>query len=147
MKVKVKLIIEGGKATPAPPLGPKITQLGLKSPEVVKKINDATKDYEGLKVPVEIEVDKQTKEYSVKVYSPPTSQLLIRAAKLEKGFGDRKETASISFDVIKEIAKQKLPNSLSKSEQGVINEILGSCVSMGLKVDGKDPREFIKKQR
>ncbi|MCW1301946.1 MAG: 50S ribosomal protein L11 [Candidatus Parvarchaeota archaeon] len=147
MRVKVKLIIEGGKATPAPPLGPRITQLGLKPPEVVKRINDATADYEGLKVPVEIEVDKQTKEYTVKVYSPPVSQLLIKAAKIEKGFGDRKESASISFDDVKEIARQKAPSSLARSEQALINEILGSCLSMGLKVDGRDPREFIRKQR
>ncbi len=145
MKTKVKVVVEGGKATPAPPLGPQITQLGLKAPEVIKKINDQTKQFEGLKVPVEIEVDKTTKEYSINVLMPSVAQLLIKQAKLEKGFGDRKESASIPFEVVKRIAKEHSKYSLAKTEQGLINEVLGTCLSVGLKVDGKDPREFIKK--
>ena len=70
MKTKVKIIVEGGKATPAPPLGPQLTMLGLKPPEVVKKINDNTKNFAGMKVPVEIEVDKTTKDYVLKVLMP-----------------------------------------------------------------------------
>ena len=87
MKTKVKIVVEGGKATPAPPLGPQLTMLGLKPPEVVKKINDKTKDFAGMKVPVEIEIDKATKEYELNVLMPSVSQLLIKEAGLEKGFG------------------------------------------------------------
>jgi large subunit ribosomal protein L11 len=145
MKTKVKIVVEGGKATPAPPLGPQLTMLGLKPPEVVKKINDKTKEFAGMRVPVEIEIDKTTKEYELNVLMPSVSQLLIKEAGLEKGFGDRKESASISFEKVKKIAKDHSGYSLAKTEQGLINEVLGSCLSLGLKVDGKDPRELIKK--
>ncbi len=145
MKTKVKIIVEGGKATPAPPLGPQLTMLGLKPPEVVKKINDNTKNFAGMKVPVEIEVDKTTKDYVLKVLMPPVSQLLLKEAGIEKGFGDRKESASIPFEKVKKIANDHAEYSLAKTEQALINEVLGSCLSLGLKVDEKDPREFIKK--
>jgi large subunit ribosomal protein L11 len=145
MKTKVRLVVDGGKATPAPPLGPQITVLGLRAPEIIKEINDKTKKFEGMKVPVELEVDKKTKEYSMKALSPSVSQLLIKEAKLEKGYGDRKESASISFDSIKKIAKEHSEYSLARDEKAQVNEVLGSCVSLGLKVDGKDPRELIQK--
>ena len=145
MKSTVKIVVEGGKATPAPPLGPQITMLGLKAPEVINKINDSTKEFEGMKVPVIIEVDKSTKQYTINVLMPSVSQLLIKAAKIEKGFGDRKDSASISFDAVKKIAMDHSKYSLAKDETKLINEILGSCVSLGLKVDGKDPRELIKR--
>ena len=145
MKSTVKVVVDGGKATPAPPLGPQITMLGLKSPEVIKKINDETKKFEGMKVPVLIEVDKTTKEYHLSVLMPSVSQLLIKAAKLEKGFGDRKDSASISFAEVKRIAIDHAEYSLAKDEKGLINEVLGSCISLGLKVDDKDPKELIKR--
>lgn len=145
MKTTVRVVVDGGKATPAPPLGPQITMLGLKAPEVIKKINDQTKSFEGMKVPVEIEVDKSTKEYKLNVLMPSVSQLLIKAAKLEKGYGDRKESTSVSFEDVKKIAISHSKYSLAKDENKLINEVLGSCISMGLKVDDKDPREFIKK--
>ncbi|EFD92241.1 MAG: ribosomal protein L11 [Candidatus Parvarchaeum acidophilus ARMAN-5] len=145
MKTKVKIVVEGGKATPAPPLGPQLTMLGLKPPEVTKKINDKTKDFVGMKVPVEIEVDKTTKEYEINVLMPSVSQLLIKAAGVEKGFGDRKDSVSISFDKVKKIAKDHSAYSLAKDERGQINEVLGTCLSLGFKVDDKDPRELIKK--
>ncbi len=145
MKTKVKIVVEGGKATPAPPLGPQLIMLGLKPPEVVKKINDKTKDFVGMKVPVEIEVDKTTKEYELNILMPSVSQLLIKEAGVEKGFGDRKDSVSISFDKVKKIAKDHAEYSLAKTEQGLINEVLGTCLSLGFKVDEKDPRELIKK--
>ncbi len=145
MKTTVRVVVDGGKATPAPPLGPQITMLGLKAPEVIKKINDQTKNFEGMKVPVEIEVDKATKEYKLNVLMPSVAQLLIKAAKVEKGFGDRKASASVSFADIKKIAMDHSKYSLGKTEDKLVNEVLGSCVSLGLKVDEKDPREFIKR--
>ena len=145
MKTTVRVVVDGGKATPAPPLGPQITMLGLKAPEVIKKINDQTKNFEGMKVPVEIEVDKTTKEYKLNVLMPSVAQLLIKAAKIEKGFGDRKASAAVSFADVKKIAMDHAKYSLSKSEDKLMNEVLGSCISLGLKVDEKDPREFIKK--
>lgn len=145
MKATVRVVVDGGKATPAPPLGPQITMLGLKAPEVIKKINDETKNFEGMKVPVEIEVDKSTKEYKLNVLMPAISQLLIKAAKIEKGFGDRKDSASISLEDIKKIANEHAKYSLAKDQDKLINEVLGSCVSLGLKVDGKNPKELIKK--
>lgn len=145
MNAILKVVVEGGKATPAPPLGPQITALGVKAPEVVKAINDQTKSFEGMKVPVVIEVDKKTKEFKIDVLMPSVSQLLLKEAKLEKGFGDRTQSASVSFESVKKIANDHSKFSLANDEQGQINEVLGTCLSMGLKVDDKDPRELIKR--
>ncbi len=147
MNAVLKVVVEGGKATPAPPLGPQITAMGVKAPEVVKAINDQTRTFEGMKVPVEIEVDKKTKAYKINVLMPSISQLLLKEAKLEKGFGDRTQTASIPFEMVKKIAKEHSKYSLARDERGTINEVLGTCLSMGLKVDEKDPRELIVKEK
>lgn len=147
MKTKLRLIVDGGNATPAPPLGPQLTQLGLKPGEVIKKINDETKKFTGMKVPVELEVDRQTKEYALNVLMPTVAQLLIKAAGIEKGFGDRASSASVSLENVKSIAKDHSKYSLAKDERGLVNEVLGTCLSLGLKVDGKSPKEFIQKPK
>ncbi len=145
MKTSLKAVVDAGNVSFGPPLGPLLTGAGLKPNEVIPKINEATKEFKGMKVPVEIEVDKETKQYEIKVLPPFITEVLKKAAGIEKGFGDRSQSASISFEKIKEIAKQRLKYSNASDEKKVINEILGTCVSMGLLVDGKDPREFIEK--
>lgn len=145
MKVTLKAIVEGGNATFGPPLGPLLAGAGLKANEVVPKINELTKEFKGIKVPIEIEVDKQTKQYEIKVGAPFITEELKRIAGVEKGFGDRTNSVSIPYSKIEELAERRMRFSLAKDKNKIINEILGTCVSMGFKVDGKDPREFIKK--
>ncbi|MCD6348470.1 MAG: 50S ribosomal protein L11 [Candidatus Korarchaeota archaeon] len=142
-KKVVKVMIEGGKATPGPPLGPALGGLGLNMGLVVKEINAKTKDYAGMKVPVEIEVDLETKEFEVRVGTPPTSMLILRELGADKGSSDpgSRKIGDLKMDQVIKIAKTKLENANTRDLKKVVKQILGTAVSMGVTVEGKDPRE------
>ncbi len=142
-KKVVKVMIEGGKATPGPPLGPALGGLGLNMGLVVKEINDKTKEYAGMKVPVEIEIDLETKEFEVRVGTPPTSMLILRELGAEKGSSDpgSKRIGDLKMDQVVKIAKTKLENANTKDLKKVVKQVLGTALSMGVTVEGKDPRE------
>jgi large subunit ribosomal protein L11 len=114
-------------------------------PAIVNKINEATKDYAGMRVPVRIIVDVETKAFDIEVGIPTTAALILRELKSEKGSGKAGSEfiGELSFDSIVKIAKIRRPKSLAKSLKGVVKEVLGTCVSMGVKVDGKHPKEVI----
>ncbi len=145
-KKVVKVMIEGGKATPGPPLGPALGGLGLNMGLVVKEINAKTKDYAGMKVPVEIEVDLETKEFEVRVGAPPTSMLILRELGADKGSSDpgSRKIGDLKMDQVIKIAKTKLENANTRDLKKVVKQILGTAVSMGVTVEGKDPREVQK---
>ena len=141
--MEVKLLIEGGKATPGPPIGPTLSPLGLPVGKVVADINKATSKYAGMKVPVILKVNPATKEYEIIVGTPPTSALIKKELKIEKGAHSpgSEWVGDISLEKIIEIAKIKLPEMNTDSLTSAVLQVLGTCVSMGVKVDGKDPRE------
>ncbi len=142
----VELLINGGQATAGPPLGPALGPLGLNVMSVVNKINELTKDYAGMKVPVKVSVDPETKQFEVTVGTPTTSALIVSELKIEKGSGapNTQKVGNLSVEQLVRIAKIKRPELLSKSLKSAAKEILGTCVSMGVTVEGKDPKEFIK---
>ncbi len=141
--MEVKLLIEGGKATPGPPIGPTLSPLGLPVGKVVADINKATSKYAGMKVPVILKVNPATKEYEIIVGTPPTSALIKKELKIEKGAHSpgSEWVGDIPLSKIIEIAKVKLPEMNTDSLTSAVLQVLGTCVSMGVKVDGKDPRE------
>ncbi len=145
-KKSVKVIVEGGKASAGPPLGPSLGPLGVNVFAVVEKINELTKEFSGMKVPVEVIVDTETKEFEVKVGIPTTSALIVRAAKIEKGSGEAgsKFVGNITMKDVIEIAKIKMPQLLSKTLKAAVKQVVGTCVSMGVTIDGKDPREVMR---
>src|SRR3989344_1481812 len=114
--MQIKLLVEGGNMQPGPVLSQKIGPLGLNMSQVIQKINDATKNFEGLKVPVELEINPSTKHIEVVVFSPPVSELLKKELGIEKGSGDHKKikVANASIEQIISVAQTKLPNLLSK---------------------------------
>ncbi|MDW7990242.1 MAG: 50S ribosomal protein L11 [Archaeoglobaceae archaeon] len=142
---EVEVLVTGGQATPGPPLGPVIGPLGLNVKQVVDKINEATKDYFGLSVPVKIIV-KEDRSFDIKVGVPPVSALIKRELKLEKGSANPNKdfVGNIRLEQIIKIAKLKRDKSLSYSLKGVVKEVLGTCVSMGVKVDGKNSKDVLK---
>lgn len=142
----VEVLVEGGKASPGPPLGPALGPLGLNIGQVVAKINELTKEYAGMTVPVKIIVDPKTKQFEIEVGTPPTSALIKKELKLEKGSSDprRQKVGDLKLDQVIKIARIKKGNSLSYTLRGVVLEVLGACVSMGITVEGKDPREIQK---
>ncbi len=104
--------------------------------------NEKTKEYKGLMVPVRIIIDLETRKFEIEVKTPPTSQLILRELGLDKG-SDRpkhKIIGNLTIDQVIKIARIKRKQSLAKSLKGVVKEVLGTCVSMGVTVDGKDPR-------
>ena len=139
----IDALVSGGQATAGPPLGPALGPLGVNVLAVVNKINDLTKDYAGMKVPVKIAIDPENKEFEVTVGTPTTSALIVSELKIEKGSGKPKEekVGDLTMAQVISLAKKKRPELLAKSVKLAAKEVLGSCVSMGVTVEGKDPRE------
>ncbi|MBO3839735.1 MAG: 50S ribosomal protein L11 [Thermoproteota archaeon] len=145
-KKTISLIVEGGNASPGPPLGPALGPLGVNVGAVVAKINEATKDFKGMKVPVDVEVDTETKQFTVILKTPTTSALIAKEAGVDKGSGapGKEAKGNISFQTVVKIAKMKMNDTYAKSLKGVVKEVLGTCQSMGITVDSKSPKEVIK---
>ena len=142
----IDLLVSGGQANAGPPLGPALGPLGLNILSVVNKINELTKDYSGMRVPVKISVNTEDKSFEVTVGTPTTSALIVSELNIEKGSGTphSEKVGDLSMDQIIKIAKIKLPQLLSSNLKNGAKEILGTCVSMGVTVEGKDPREIQK---
>lgn len=142
-KKSVSALVSGGEANAGPPLGPALGPLGINVLQVVNTINDKTKDFPGMKVPVKVEVDPETKKFTVEVGIPPTTALIAKEANIIKGSG----TAGINYagnitmaSAIK-IAKMKIESSYAKDIKGVVKEVIGSCMSAGVKVEDKPAKE------
>ncbi|MEM3712012.1 MAG: 50S ribosomal protein L11 [Thermoproteota archaeon] len=145
-KKTISLIVEGGNASPGPPLGPALGPLGVNVGAVVAKINEATRDFKGMKIPVEVEVDTDTKQFTVTLKTPTTSALIAKEAGIDKGSGTpgKENKGNISFQSVVKIAKMKMNDTYAKSLKNVVKEVLGTCQSMGVTVDSKPPKEVIK---
>lgn len=142
-KKVVELLVSGGQATAGPPLGPALGPLGVNVLAIVNKINELTKDYSGMKVPVKVTVDPETKEFEVSVGTPTTSALIVSELKIEKGSGtpSTEKVGNLTMEQVVLIVKLKRPELLAKTLKAAAKEVLGSCVSLGVTVKGKDPRE------
>jgi large subunit ribosomal protein L11 len=141
--MQIKLLVDAGLMKPGPALSQKLGPTGINVNQIIQKVNDATKKFEGMKVPVELDIDVSTKNIEVKVSSPPASGLLKKELKIEKGSGLQSKTkvGNLSIEQIISIAKAKHPNLLSKSLKSAVKEIVGTCVSLGILVESKSPIE------
>ncbi len=144
-KQTVQALVEGGKATAAPPLGPALGPLGVNIGQVVADINKKTADFKGMQVPVKINVDTITKQYSIEVGTPPVSALIKKEAGLEKGSSNplTEKVGDLRIEQIIKIAKMKEDALTGKSTKEKINEVIGTCNSMGILVEGKQAKEVI----
>jgi len=145
-KEVIEVLIEGGKATAAPPLGPKLGPLKVNIGQIVADINKKTADFRGMQVPVKVVVDTETKDYTITVGTPPTSQLIKTELGLKKGSGkpDVEKVGNLTVVQIVKIANMKFDSLLSPDLKTAVREVAGTCNSLGITVDGKDSREFIK---
>jgi len=143
-KKVIDALVSGGQATAGPPLGPALGPLGVNVLAIVNKINEVTKSYAGMKVPVKISVDTETKEFEVNVGTPTASALIVSELGIEKGSKAPKteKVGNLSMEQILRIAKLKRVELLSKNLKAAVKEVLGTCVSMGVTVENKDPREI-----
>ncbi len=137
-KQVVDVLIQGGKATAAPPLGPAIGPLGVNIGQVVAAINEKTKSFAGMQVPVKITVDSDTKSFEISIGTPPASGLIKKEAGIQKGTANPKTTlvGNLTIDQIKKIADMKSDVLLGKNEKQKCKEIIGTCNSMGITVEG-----------
>jgi len=142
----VESLVPGGKATAAPPLGPALGPLGVNIGQVVADINRKTAVFNGMQVPVKVIVDMDTKKFEISVGTPPASALILKEAGIEKGSGNPKtdKVADIFIEQIIKIAKMKEGNLLGNDLKAKVKEIIGTCNSMGILVEGKPAVEAIK---
>ncbi len=142
----VDALVGGGQATAGPPLGPILGPLGLNVLEVVKKINELTSSYAGMKVPVKVSIDIETKEFNVEVGTPTVSALIVKELGILKGSGtpNSQKVGNLTFEQLVRVTKLKQDQTIAKTLKGAVKEVAGSCVSMGITIDGKEPKEVQK---
>ncbi len=144
--MRVKLLVEGGDMKPGPALSQKLGPMGININKVIQNVNESTKNFHGLKVPVELEVSPSTKEFEISVLSPPVSELLKKELGIEKGSGTQKKlyVGNMSIEQIISIARTKLPNLLSRDLKSAVKTIVGTCASLGILVQSKLATEIEK---
>jgi large subunit ribosomal protein L11 len=131
----VEALVPGGKASAGPPLGPALGPLGVNVAQVVAKINEQTKDLNGMQVPVKIKVKSRT-EFEIEVGTPPTSALIIKEMGVEKGTGDKSIVGNLSMEQVIKIANIKRNGLLSKTLKNAASEVIGTAGSVGATIDG-----------
>ena len=134
----VDVLIEGGKATAAPPLGPALGPLGVNIGQVVAAINEKTAGFKGMQVPVKVEVDKETKTFTISIGTPPASALIKKEAGITAGAANPllEKVADLKIEQVIKISKMKEDDLLGKDRFGQVKEIIGTCQSMGVMVEG-----------
>ena len=133
----IKLQIEAGKASPAPPVGPALGSSGVNIMQFVKEFNDRTANQPGMTIPVVISV-YQDKSFTFVTKVPPVADLLMKAAKIEKGSAkpNKDKVAKITSAIVEEIAKQKMQDLNAASVEAAMSMVKGTARSMGIVVEG-----------
>lgn len=135
IKTVIKLQIPAGKATPAPPIGPALGQHGVNIGDFVNKFNEATREKSGDIIPVEITV-YEDRTFSFVMKTPPASDLLRKAAGVEKGSGNplTKKAGKVTRKQIEEIAERKMQDLNANDLAGAVKIIMGTARSMGIEI-------------
>lgn len=136
IKTIVKLQIPAGKATPAPPIGPALAPHGLNLSEFCQKFNDLTKSQAGWVIPVEITIFDD-RSYELRLKQPPASELLKKAAGIEKGSGEpnKKKVGKITRAQLRKIAEQKMPDLNADTVEAAEKIIEGTAKQMGITIE------------
>lgn len=143
----VESLVEGGKASAAPPLGPALGPLGVNIGKVVAEINKQTEAFKGMKVPVKVTVDTATKDFTISIGTPPSAQLIKTEAGLEKASGrpNSEHVADLAIEQVIKVAKMKQSSLLGKDLKSCVKEIIGTCNAMGVKVEGVHARDALRR--
>ena len=136
----VEALVPGGKASAGPPLGPALGPLGVNVAQVVAKINEQTKDLNGMQVPVKVIVKSRT-EFEIEVGTPPTSALIIKEMGLEKGSGDNTVVGNLTMEQVLKIANIKRKGLLSKTMKHAASEVIGTAGTLGATIEGMPSKE------
>ena len=141
----VEALVDGGKASAGPPLGPALGPKGVNIGEVIAAINEKTKAFAGMKVPVQVIIDDK-KKFEIKVGTPPTSALIKKELGLESGSSNARtdKVGNLTVEQAKKVGEMKTDSLLGADLKAKVLEITGTAVSVGVTIDGKDAKAFQK---
>ncbi len=141
----VEALVDGGRASAGPPLGPALGPKGVNIGQVIAAINDKTKAFAGMKVPVKILI-ADDKSFEIKVGTPPISALIKGELGLSSGSSNARTTkvGNLTVEQAKKLADMKQDDLLGADMKARVLEVAGNCVSVGVTIDGKNPKDFQK---
>lgn len=143
--MKIKLLVEAGNAKPTPALSQQLGPLGINIGKLIGEVNKASQKYKGMKVPAIVDIDPETKSFKILLKKPPTSELIKKELGLEKGAKDAKiKVANIAIEQVIKITKEKQEDMIVNSFKEAVKNVVGTCTSLGVLVEGKEPKEIIK---
>jgi len=136
----ISTLVEGGSASAGPPLGPELGPLPADVGEVVSAINQKTKDFKGMEVPVDVTVDEETGDFTIEVGKPPMAALIKDELGIESGSGEpnKNKVADMSFEQACKVARMKESDLLAMDLRGAVKEVIGSAQSAGITIEGED---------
>jgi large subunit ribosomal protein L11 len=139
----IEVLVPGGEATPGPPLGPELGPTPVDVQAVVQQINDETAAFDGMEVPITVEYDDDG-SFTIEVGVPPTAELIKDEAGFDTGSGEPQETfvADLTVEQVTKIAEQKQSDLLAYDLKNAAKEVVGTCVTLGVTIEGNDPRQF-----
>ncbi|MDA3836279.1 MAG: 50S ribosomal protein L11 [Nanoarchaeota archaeon] len=142
--MQVKLLVDGGAMKPGPAVSQSLGPAGINVNDVIAKVNEATKGFSGMQVPVTITVDTKNKTFDIEVLSPPISGMLKKEAGITKGSGIQKKvnSANLSIEQIIKVANNKLPNLLCKDLKAAVKIAVGSAGALGMLIESKSHTEI-----
>lgn len=139
----IEVLVPGGQANPGPPLGPELGPTAVNVQEVVEAINEQTAAFDGTEVPVTITIEDDG-SFELEIGVPPTAALIKDEAGFETGSGEPQEdfVADLSIEQVLKIAEQKIPDLLAYDAKNAAKEVGGTCVTLGVTIEGEDARTF-----
>ena len=143
-KQNISALVTGGEASAGPPLGPALGPMGVNIMEVISAINEKTNDFKGMKVPVTVTIDSDTKKWEIEIGIPSASALILKEANIQKGSGTSgtEWVADIGIDAIVKVSNVKLESSYASELKSVAKQVIGTCQCLGIKIEGKTPKEI-----
>jgi large subunit ribosomal protein L11 len=141
----IKLLVEGGNMAPGPAVAQQLGPMGINMGKVIADVNTATSEFKGVTLPVHLTVDPDTKEVSIKVMSPPTSELIKKELKIEKASGARlkQKVGNFAIEQVISVAKAKHESLLSNTFIASVKSVIGTCQALGVLIESKDPKEVL----
>ncbi|MFH0712119.1 MAG: 50S ribosomal protein L11 [archaeon] len=142
----IKLLVEGGNMTPGPAVAQQLGPMGINIGKVISDVNTATSEFKGITVPVHLTINPKTKEVSIKVMSPPTSELIKKELKIEKASSERlkQKVGNFAIEQVISVAKAKHNSLLSNTFMASVKSVIGTCQALGVLIESKDPKEILK---
>jgi large subunit ribosomal protein L11 len=151
-KETIEMLLEAGKSAAGPTTAPRISAYKLNVSEIFKQINEKTREYSGMKVPVKLVIDKKDHTYEIVIGTPPVSSMIkkelgIGVAKIteEEKTAGKTTTGNLTFDQVVKIAKMKQEELLAKDLKAAVKQVVGAANSLtGVQIEGKRPKEIVK---